>query len=616
MRIFDTVTAADVCRFGLRRARARVTGRRNAHIAAALAAALTMALPAAALAGAFPAELNLSTLDGKNGFSMRGYSGGRGDISVSGAGDVNGDGYADFIMGAFYGSGYVVFGTDQGFPAELAVSALDGTNGFTLNGINGDGRFSVAGAGDVNGDGIDDVVVAAPQTMGAYVLFGTDQGFPAVFDLSTLDGDSGFVVSTGSYDVYSASYTVSGAGDVNGDGYGDIIVGYACSEPNCLGKAYLIFGSGQGFVSPVDVDALDGSNGFIIEGVDHFSQLGTSVSGAGDFNGDGIDDIIVGTRGLIDLPTGDSFVVFGSNQGFPAVLRVSELDGGNGVRIFGSPAFTDHHVSDAGDVNGDGIGDVIIGAPDDNYPYGRSYVLFGARGGLSAQLHVSTLNGANGFALNGVIPDGRAGYTVSGAGDINGDGIADIVVGTYFTSQSYVVFGTDLGFPAQIELSALDGRIGFTLKGVSQYSLAGITVSEAGDVNGDGVDDVVIGDPFASEFGFFGTVYAYVVYGRRVPGLTVSGACPGTVTVEVTRATPGATLGLVSALVEGSYAIPSGACAGAVLDLDNPALYTTLTADATGGAAASATVPSSACGRVLQVIDAATCTPSNVAAVP
>jgi hypothetical protein len=145
--------------------------------------------------------------------------------------------------------------------------------------------------------------------------------------------------------------------------------------------------------------------------------------------------------------------------------------------------------------------------------------VFGKDTGFGAQIELSALDGTDGFVLNGINAEDNSGASVSGAGDVNGDGFDDVIIGARgadpngsFSGESYVVFGKDTGFSAQIELSALDGTDGFVLEGIDGGDESGRSVSGAGDVNGDGVDDLVIGallaDPNGSASG-----ESYVVFG-------------------------------------------------------------------------------------------------------
>ncbi|WP_297325778.1 integrin alpha [Nitrosomonas sp.] len=219
--------------------------------------------------------INLSSLDGNNGFRLDGvadslWRGQRGDhsgYSVSNAGDVNGDGYDDVIVGAPHanpskdygfplGSSYVVFGKASGFSAAVALSSLDGNNGFRLDGgtehileLSGS---SVSGAGDTNGDGYDDVIIGAPAVAFcdecnisgiSYVVFGKASGFRAALDLSSLDENSGFHMGGGTYSNFGRS--VSSAGDINGDGLDDVIIdadGYLTDGGIGRGGSFVIFG--------------------------------------------------------------------------------------------------------------------------------------------------------------------------------------------------------------------------------------------------------------------------------------------------------------------------------------------------------------------------------------
>ncbi len=513
---------------------------------------MVLAIMAQTAMAQFGDELNLVDLNGTNGFTINGvntedYSG----RSVSSAGDVNGDGIDDIIIGAFggdpngnlhAGNSYVVFGSEAGFPSTLELSTLDGSNGFTINGVSASdssGR-SVSNAGDVNGDGIDDVIIGAhladPNNKNgagsSYVVFGNDSGFPSTLELSTLDGNNGFTINGEDNDDYSGR-SVSHAGDVNGDGIDDVIIGAYFASPNGIeaaGSSYVVFGSDSGFPSNLELSTLDGSNGFTINGVNASDYSGFSVSYAGDVNGDGVDDVIIGAYRAYpngNSRAGRSFVVFG-NTVFPSTLQLSSLDGSNGLAINGVNVFdfSGGSVSHAGDVNGDGIEDVIIGAsgadPNGNLNAGSSYVVFGNGAGFPSTLELSALGGSDGFIINGVNADDASGYSVSYAGDVNGDGVDDMIIGADLADpngnsdagSSYVVYGNDAGFPNPLNLADLDGSNGFTINGVNANDFSGRTVSHAGDVNGDGIDDLIIGavggDPNAnSEAGS-----SYVVFGR------------------------------------------------------------------------------------------------------
>ncbi|MBD2587774.1 FG-GAP repeat protein [Synechococcus elongatus FACHB-1061] len=504
------------------------------------------------------ASLNLSTLNGSNGFRINGiaaydYSG----RSVSGAGDVNGDGIDDLIIGANYadpnggysGQSYVVFGSDQGFSADLNLADLDGSNGFRINGIAADDRsgISVSNAGDVNGDGIADLIVGANYadpngnlSGQSYVVFGSDQGFSAALNLSTLNGSNGFRINgIAAYD--QSGFSVSSAGDVNGDGIDDLIIGAYFADPNgnLSGQSYVVFGSDQGFSAALNLADLNGSNGFASNGITASDYSGRSVSGAGDVNGDGFDDFIIGASGADPngSASGQSYVVFGSDQGFSAALNLADLNGSNGFAINGITAYdrSGFSVSGAGDVNGDGIDDLIIGAfgadPNGTNSAGQSYVVFGSDQGFSADLNLADLDGSNGFAINGIAAFDLSGFSVNGAGDVNGDGIDDLIIGARnadpnggASGQSYVVFGKKGGFSADLNLSALNGNNGFRINGIAAGDNSGTSVSNAGDVNGDGVDDLLIGANYADPNGNTNAGQSYVVFGNAAPVLDLDGA--------------------------------------------------------------------------------------------
>ncbi|MBH8561383.1 FG-GAP repeat protein [Nostoc sp. CENA67] len=492
----------------------------------------------------------LSTLNGNNGFVINGINAGDySGFSVSNAGDINGDGIDDLIIGApnadpngqfLAGESYVVFGSSSGFSASLDLSDLDGSNGFVINGIDAfdNSGFSVSNAGDINGDGIGDLIIGAPyadpngqSSAGkSYVVFGSSSGFNGSFDLSSLDGSNGFVINGIEADD-SLGKSVSSAGDINGDGIDDLIIGAPYADSNgqpFAGESYVVFGKSSGFSASFDLSSLDGSNGFVINGVDA-DRSGRFVSSAGDINGDGIDDLIIGApyADSNGQPfAGESYVVFGKSSGFSATFNLSSLDGTNGFVINGVDVFDNsgRSASNGGDINGDGFDDLIIGAPSVNptdQPYaGESYVVFGKSSGFSASFDLSSLDGSNGFVIRGIYAYDRLGFSVTGVGDINGDSFDDLIVGALDSDQAYVVFGKSSGFSASFNLSSLDGSNGFVIRGIDGFDRRNLSISGAGDINDDGIDDLIIGAPNASPNGQYNAGKSYVVFGFATAATT------------------------------------------------------------------------------------------------
>jgi hypothetical protein len=496
-----------------------------------------------------PASIGLGTLTGSDGFGLAGtaLSDGAG-VFVKGAGDVNGDGFADVIVGApaasqnpndVRGAAYVVFGKAGGFDPNLSLAALDGTNGFRIVGAApGDQLGAVSGAGDVNGDGLADVIVGASladqspndSRGAAYIIFGkrsyvqsATPGF--TFALAALNSADGITL-LGARDGDNTGFAVSGAGDVNGDGLGDVIVGAPATAQSPAGRAYIVFGR-HDLVRTIPLDALDGLSG--VRFSTNSGQVGDSVGAAGDVNGDGFGDVIIGGR-----TTNSAFVVFGkssfasvSTPGVEFVL--TDLNGLDGFQLTGvnPDDRAGGSVSGAGDVNGDGLADLIVGAAraeeagqpvNDNN--GAAYVIFGKTAFASTAtpgfaLALGSLNGSDGFRLTGVATgDGLS--SVGAAGDVNGDGFADLIVGATgadtFAGAAYVVFGHPGNFPTALALSALDGANGFKIAAAAPFDLAGIAVHGAGDVNGDGFADVIVGATDAAG-AVGGSGAAYVVFG-------------------------------------------------------------------------------------------------------
>ena len=471
-----------------------------------------------------------------NGIAANDYSG----FSVSSAGDVNGDGLADLIIGApgpYIGSSspragesYVVFGKSDGTVVNLSAVAA-GSGGFVINGIDLEDRsgFSVSGAGDVNNDGLADLIIGArhgdsggTDSGESYVVFGKANG-TAVDLNSVAGGTGGFLIDvSGPGDLAGGS--VSSAGDVNGDGFADLIIGASRGDGGGYrsGESYVVFGKADG--TAVDLTTFGSGGGFVINGAGAQEYAGYSVSGAGDVNGDGLDDLIIGAPSAdpgtpIRAQAGSSFVVFGKTDS--TAVNLTDVAGGTGGFIINGILADDrsgYSVSSAGDVNGDGLADLVVGAlrAGTSHP-GQSYVIFGRTNFAAVELS-AVAGGTGGFVINGIDSFDYSGRSVSSAGDVNGDGLDDLIVGTKMAgnSESYVVFGKTSG--AAVDLVTIASGIGgFVVNGVDNGDASGFAVSSAGDVNGDGFADLIIGakgaDPSGSSSG-----ESYVIFGGDFSG--------------------------------------------------------------------------------------------------
>src|SRR3990172_4176927 len=217
---------------------------------------------------------------------------------------------------------------------------------------------------------------------------------------------------------------------------------------------------------------------------------------------------------------------------YPAVIDLSALTGSAGAnpgfRLDGIDAgdLSGVSVASAGDVNGDGFADLIVGArlanPGGDSAAGESYVVFGKESGFAASFDLATLNGSNGFRLDGIDAGDNSGFSVASAGDVNGDGFDDLIIGAHYADpggdgsagESYVVFGKASGFAASFDLATLDGSNGFRLDGIDAQDFSGRSVTSAGDVNGDGFDDLIIGARSADPGGDSAAGESYVVFGK------------------------------------------------------------------------------------------------------
>lgn len=387
--------------------------------------------------------------------------------SVSSAGDVNGDGYDDVIIGdpnythgQFHeGGAFIYLGSAAGLlttPARIVES--NNANSFLGS--------SVSSAGDVNGDGYDDVLVGAHRYLeggGAFLYLGSATGIPSV-------ASSVFLESNEDADFGSS---VSAAGDVNGDGYDDIIIGAPYYDNGQLeeGRAYIYYGSAAGTDITADV---------IMETNSAFTYLGTTVTGAGDVNGDGYDDVAITAMGL----NYKTYLHYGSAAGLSSTASFI-ID--NDDQEIGK------YASDAGDVNGDGYDDIILGCfSADNF-----FVYHGSATGITSSNPSATINSSRPQAL-------------SSAGDINGDGYDDVISGDFSFSDGQSYEGAVSCYSGSA--AGVYGIASQTIAGELLNANLGSSVSGAGDVNGDGYEDFLMGAP-DYEYGTGYTGIALLNYG-------------------------------------------------------------------------------------------------------
>ncbi|MEO6286507.1 MAG: FG-GAP-like repeat-containing protein [Dyadobacter sp.] len=415
-------------------------------------------------------------------------------ISVS-ATDMDADGYTDIVVGApNFNAGTGRATVHMGVSTGISV-----TPSYILSGTVANGRFgrSVASAGDVNGDSFGDIIVGASEANKAYVYQGNATGMN-ITPATTLTSPT-FNVSYG--------LSVSGAGDVDGDGYCEVIVGAYGNN-----AAYVYKGSASG-TQATQVKALSGYGG-------------VSVAGVGDINGDGYADVMVGASGT-GTYAGSAFLFQGSALGLPtapsqtfqgsvyysyfgiSVAAAGDVNGdgysdaivgasgtssntGNAYVYLGSPVMITslatfltgtgdfgYSLAHAGDMNGDGYGDVVVGATSNSSRYGFVYLYLGGANGLAT----SSSSVAGTFA-----DSDHYGFSLARAGDVNGDGFSDIIVGTLNAGKAYVVHGSAQG---QLILGA-------TLQKTSEIRF-GFIVAGAGDINADGYDDVIVGSGTVSK---------------------------------------------------------------------------------------------------------------------
>ncbi|MCX7121117.1 MAG: hypothetical protein NTZ67_05005 [Gammaproteobacteria bacterium] len=410
------------------------------------------------------------------------------------------------------------------FSETIDLSFLKENQLETITGVSPDDAsgFIIKNIRDINGDGMDDFIIGAPNANNgfgaAYLIFGSRnrQPFLMLFDLN---GQNGFVI-TGNKKDSGTGFSASGLDDFNKDGIRDFMIGAPYVDKGA-GACYVIFGARNiGSSGTLSLSTLNGKNGFKIFGVNKNDNSGTAIADVGDVNADGATDLLIGAP-YANAYAGISYLVFGgSHVGNSGNFLLSDLIGSNGFKIPGITPGENSGASVTGklDLNADGKSDFIIGALNANNATGTTYVVFGKPLiGESGIFSLLALNGKNGFKISGVSQNDNSGAAIHSAGDINNDGRSDLLIGAPNVKNGsgacYVLFGAaNIGADGDFLLSNLTGNNGFVItNNYYAYGQMGYAVA-AGSFNLNPI--ILIGAPGAN----MGAGSAYALFGARKIG--------------------------------------------------------------------------------------------------
>ena len=463
-------------------------------------------------------------------------------LAVRTIGDYNNDGIEDFAVSAptysfswktYCGMVVIVLGKST---AWIDIDLPATTSGLTTRRVIGSNFFDQIGntvsvAGDVNQDGFADMLIGASRHGVVYVIFGMASTISYTdIDLASFSASAGFIIFGPSA---AAKLGDKGAlfralGDINGDSIDDFAVAAPAasylSRPGA-GCVWLIYGT---TAEPVNLNLafLEPNNGVQLGGANNNDQFGYAVDNVGDFNGDGIADLLIGAL-WYDMPnatdSGAAYLIYGSTT--PVNMDMAGfVTGALGIRFRGTASGdeTGKAVSGAGDINDDGKMDLLIGAPGADHSDGRVdsgavYAIFGTSTMFTADFVLGTLmTGASGFSVTGFESFQLLGTSVSRAGDLDQDGVDDYLIGS--TKAMYVLYGSS-GVPtAHIDLRSFTGKL-VAFAEPDDDALAMMTGGV--DVTADGIPDVIVGFPLAPFYNIYGvkSISAGVTYMMRGPVL-------------------------------------------------------------------------------------------------